>query len=307
MKKIRLIPYVCGAGASTTGAEQGPVDLYDSGLAHGLATDGIDLDWQENPHDLYNGDMGKKAHEDLPPLGSEERKELVLWHGRHFRDAVKETLRDGALPITIGGDHSMAAASIAALARAYKAHGRIGVLWIDAHADINTPETSPSQALHGMPIAALLGMGDPDFAALGGQDEPSLKPENICYIGLRDVDAGETEYMQKLGIKAFDMNDIHAKGLAAVMEEGCRYLTRHADHLFLDLDVDGLDPADAPATGTPVAGGIKKDGFLPVLEDIVKRYDFAGFEIAEYNPTLPDKETTRRTVHEVLAAILRAL
>lgn len=307
MKKVRFIPYVCGAGASTAGAEQGPIDLYDSGLTQDLAAGGLDLDWQENPHSLYRADMGKKAHDTLPPLGSKERKELVLWHNRHFRDLVEKTVKDGALPITIGGDHSMAAASIAALARVYNAHGRLGVLWIDAHADINTPDTSPSQALHGMPIAALLGMGDPDFAALGGPDASSLKPENICYVGLRDVDAGEAEYMKKLGIKAFYMNDIHEKGLTAIMEEACRYLSRYADHLFFDLDVDGLDPADTPATGTPVAGGIKKDEFLPALENTIKHYDFVGFEIAEYNPTLPDKETTRQTIREILAIFLRGL
>lgn len=300
MKKIRLVPYVCGAGASTLGAEQGPVDLFDYGLVDKLALSGVDVDWFENPHDLYDSDKGAAAHSGLPPLGAKERRDLVLWHARRFSGRVEEALKGSALPVTIGGDHSMAAASIAALVRVKNAHGRTGVLWIDAHADINTPETSPSQALHGMPVAALLGMGDPDFAALCGGTEPALKPENICYVGLRDVDAGETAYMAELGIKAFYMQDIKEKGLDAVMKEACAHIARHADYLFLDLDVDGLDPSDAPATGTPVVGGIKKADFLPALEQIVRDYDFSAFEIAEYNPTLPDKETTRQTICDVL-------
>ena len=199
----------------------------------------------------------------------------------------------------------MGAASIAGLAKEKGAHGRIGVLWVDAHADINTPSTSPSQALHGMPVAALLGLGDKDFASLGG-DVPVLKPENICYVGLRDVDDGEVNYMKELGVSGFYMKDIKEKGLVKVMREAMAVITKNTDHLFFSMDIDGLDPEYAPATGTAVSGGLNLDDLCHALGGVLADNDFDGFEIAEYNPTLGGKDKTTETICTLLKTLTGA-
>ncbi|MGV0034084.1 MAG: arginase family protein, partial [Candidatus Azotimanducaceae bacterium WSBS_2022_MAG_OTU7] len=202
MKPISLIPFVCGAGASTEGSEQGPIDLLQRGLQKDLQASGADVEWVESPVAVFDREHGAAAYQDLPALGTDGRKEIVMHHCCYLRDKVVATINQGRLPITLGGDHSMAAGSIAGLAQARQAHGKIGVIWIDAHADINTPENSASKALHGMPVAALLGMGDDDFKSIGGLDKPVLEPHHIFYLGLRDVETAEQEYLDELGIQA---------------------------------------------------------------------------------------------------------
>ena len=168
MRNISLIPFVCSAGGQIAGSERAGVDLKDAGLVETLQKAGIPIDWQVDPHEIYARPFGEAAHKALPPLGSAERKAIVVAHCRWLREQVESAAEAGALPVTIGGDHTMGLASIAAVATARRARGDTGLIWIDAHADINTPETSPSQALHGMPLAALLGMGDPDYVAVAG-------------------------------------------------------------------------------------------------------------------------------------------
>jgi arginase len=304
MKKVSLIPYVCGAGGSTAGSEQGPSDLRRAGLESWLRAAGIDAAWQEDPDALSALPQGKAAHARLSSRGSAERRELVLWHARHIRDAVEDTLRQGKFPVTLGGDHSMAAGSVAGLARQMKAHGRIGLLWIDAHADINTPQTTTSHAWHGMPVAALLGMGDPGFTELGGAG-PVLKPEHVCYFGLRDVDPPEAEILKRQSIDFFTMERLRREGIEKSILGTAAALAEKVDYLVLSLDVDAFDPEEAPATGTPVAGGFRRGELLPVLEKLVAAHDFALIELAEYNPALPGADKTRDLVRESLTALLR--
>lgn len=303
MKKLALIPFVCGAGASTPGCEYGPVVLKQMGLDAALRADGLNAAWFEDPETVLDAPFGKKAHETLPPLGSEERRDIVLYHCAHMRDNYIKALNADMMPIGIGGDHAMAAASIAALAQAYNAHGRIGVIWVDAHADLNTPDTSPSQAMHGMPLAAMLGMGDPDFVALAG-DKPALKPENIFYLGLRDVDPGEWEYMDQLGIHHYTMEQVRARGVAQAFADALQTVSENTDYLFLSIDLDALDPSVAPSVGTPVHDGFTLDEILPILEWIARDYPPAIMEISEYNPMLQMPEQTFKTLRALLDSLL---
>lgn len=302
-KKISLVPFVCGAGASTPGCEQGPVDLKRSGFAAFLQRRGLDVVWHGDPEALYAASGGAAHNMNLPGRGTAERRQIVLQHCTRLRDGVEAVLESGRFPVTIGGDHAMAMGSIAALARVRKAHGKIGVLWIDAHADIHTPETSASQALHGMPAAALLGWGDKDFAGLSGK-QPSLKPEHIAYMGLRDVEPAEKEALEKHRIFYRTMTDIRKEGLENAFAAAMKRITKGTECLFLTLDLDAFDPAAAPSVGTPVPGGFTREELLPVLKNLAAKHDFAGIEITEYNPSLGRAEETRGLIYALAEALL---
>jgi arginase len=308
MIKTKLIPFVCGAGAKTAGCEKGPSALKAAGVINHLREEGFDIDWAEDPDVLYAQETGGVAHQNKKSLGTAERQALVLEHVRHLCAQVEKTVSEDHFPITFGGDHAMAAASIAGFAKAKKAQGRVGLIWVDAHPDINTLETSPSQAYHGMPVASLLGMGDPDFVALGQNAEnvPPLKPEHVCYMGIRDIDEGEEAYMQELGIRRYDMDKINDMGVAAAFEEALAYLAPKVDYLCLSFDIDALDPSEGLSVGTRVENGFKKDEVFHVLADILSKYRFDLLEIAEYNPTLDGEVTTRAIIFELLELYLRA-
>ncbi|MBU0858734.1 MAG: arginase [Alphaproteobacteria bacterium] len=288
------------------GCETGPVALKAHGLAEALTARGLPVEWAVDPDELYAQPDGAAAHQKLPPLGDPTRRDLVLRHCTRLRDDVADTLRAGNIPVTVGGDHAMAAGSIAGLAQAKNAHGRIGVLWIDAHADLNTPATSPSQALHGMPVAALLGKGETSFAALGGGDQPVLRPEHIFYMGLRDVDEGEVTAMELMGINHMSARAVMDMGYEKALALALDKISEGTDYLFLSLDLDVFDPTIAPAVGTPVADGFRRTDFLPALADIIAGNTFAAFEIAEFNPTLPGADETYDLLLQCLTFMLAA-
>lgn len=302
MQRVRLIPFVCGAGGSTPGAEGGPSALKRAGLAEKLVAGGIDASWDEDPDILYDSTTwGRDFHGHLPPLGDTARRDAVLWHCRHLRDRVAAAVEGGFFPVTVGGDHTMALGSLSGLAQAHKAHGRTGVIWIDAHPDINTPETSQTQAYHGMPVAALLGIGDADFVALGG-GRPILKPENIAYLGLRDVDPPEAKYMGDNGIVSYDMRAIASLGAPEAFSRAMAEISGRTDYMALSIDLDAFDPGETPAVGTPVPGGIRGGDLFPAMAHIAERIDL--LEIVEYNPSLPGAAQTAEFTCDLLRLLL---
>jgi arginase len=218
-------------------------------------------------------------------------------------DRVEQVVRSGAMPVTIGGDHSMAAGSIAGLARARDVFGRIGVIWIDAHGDIHTPETSPSKAYHGMPLAALLGLGDKDFARIGGP-LPVLRPENIVYLGLRSTEAAENRRISDLGIHAYSMKDIAGSDVKKVFAKALKAISKNIDCLVLSIDLDAFDPAAAPAVGSPEKGGFKREEVLAALDHLTNLRAPDMVEIVEFNPTLAGAEQTYGLLKDILSTIL---
>lgn len=300
-KKIRLIPYICGAGASLSGCEEGPSALKKSGLQKDLASAGHAVSWIEDPGPVYQRE--KEFYENLPPLGSVERKNIVLRNCRQIADLTEQCVREGAFPVTIGGDHSLSAGSIAGFARAKNAHGRIGLIWVDAHADLNTGDTSPSQALHGMPVAFLLGLGDPDFATIGGP-QPVLKPENIIYIGLRDIDEGEESRIRGMGLQHFSVNAMRTYSGVRALYRAIARMEKNTDHLVMSIDTDVFDPSTAPAVGTPVIHGFDRQSLLSLMTQLVKRHRPSMIEAVEFNPHLPGAAQTYEIVRDVLKAAL---
>jgi arginase len=171
-------------------------------------------------------------------------------------EAVLKTLEDGMTPLVLGGDHSLAAGSVSGVAEFYRCQGqKIGLIWIDAHSDINTPATSPSGNVHGMPLAALLGLGPEPLGALFGY-APKVAAENTVLIGVRDIDAAERANLRRAGVtEVYTMRDIDERGMRAVMEEALRAAGRGTAGYHVSLDMDWIDPEDAPGVGTPVRGG----------------------------------------------------
>jgi arginase len=295
MSKFSLIPYHCGAGARVLGCELAPASLQAQGLHLSLNNIGVDAAWREGqtvPHGL-----------DVPVLGSSARQVLVMEHLQSLRQEVFHACRRGEFPLSVGGDHSMAIGSIAGFAQAHRAVGKTGLLWVDAHLDANTPETTPSQALHGMPLAVLLGYGNSALLEITG-GQPIIKPEHLCLIGPRSMEAGEEELLRRLGVRVFMAQEVAERGLAVVMEEALERLSRGTERRYLSFDIDAIDPQDAPAVGTPEAQGLRwaeLQSCLPLLA----RAGFDGMDLTEYNPHFDADGTTYQLVEELLNGILQ--
>jgi arginase len=220
-------------------------------------------------------------------------------------EAVVKTLEDGQTPLVLGGDHSLAAGTVSGVAEFYRRqHQKIGVIWIDAHSDINTPETSPSGNVHGMPLAALLGLGagsGPDSGPKSGLGplsqifgySPKISPENTVIIGVRDIDVAERENIRRAGIaEVYTMRDIDERGMRTVMEEALRAAGRGTVGYHVSLDMDWIDPEDAPGVGTPVRGGATYREAHLAMEILADHGRLLSFEIVEVNPIIDEHNRT---------------
>jgi len=188
----------------------------------------------------------------------------------------------------LGGDHSIAIGTLAGVAKHYE---NLGVIWYDAHGDLNTEDTSPSGNIHGMPLAVSIGIGHPDLINIHGF-APKVKPENIVIIGARSLDEGEKELIREKGIKVFTMHEIDRLGMTRVMEECIDYLRERTDGVHLSLDLDGVDPADAPGVGTPVIGGISYRESHLAMEMLAESNLITSAEFVEVNPILDERNKT---------------
>ncbi|MDI7742671.1 arginase [Lysinibacillus fusiformis] len=202
---------------------------------------------------------------------------------------VSEVIGQGRFPLVLGGDHSIAIGTLAGLAAHYE---NMGVIWYDAHADLNTPATSPSGNIHGMPLAVSIGLGDERLVNIGGPTA-KIKPENIIIIGARSVDPGERELIRDKGIKVYTMHEIDRMGMTRIIEESIAYLkARKVDGVHLSLDLDGLDPLYTPGVGTPVPGGITYRESHLAMEMLEEEGFITSAEFVEVNPILDERNKT---------------
>ena len=228
--------------------------------------------------------------------------------GLHFVGAIADTCRTahdrlaalpgGQFPLALGGDHSISMGTIAGVA----GHGRTGVLWVDAHADLNTPETSPSLNIHGMPLAHLLGRGDPRLLDIWGGG-PVLRPEDIVFIGLRTLDEGERALIYDLDLRAYTMEDVDRRGIVEVAAEAREHLSAVERH-HLSLDADVLDPSVAPGVGTPVPGGLSYREAHSLMELLCQSGSITSADLVEVNPFLDVKNGTATMMVEMAASLL---
>jgi arginase len=302
MNIVSLIPFICGAGASRPGAEQGAVYARAHGLVETLAAAGITAEWAVDPEAHWNGPYGRIAHENLTPRGSPERLETVTWHVQALAENVIAELRRGNRVVTIGGDHSLAAGSVAGAHAALGPDVRLGLIWVDAHPDIHTFQSSVSKALHGMPMATLTGLDQ--TLSLPENNGPIIQPEDIIFAGLRDIDEGEFENAKKLGITLLAMDTLRAQGIAQTLQEAVMSLAARCDHIILSIDLDAFSTNVAPAVGSPVPDGFMPDEILPILAGITRSHSVPLIDIVEFNPTLPGAEKTYQLVIDILSGLL---
>jgi arginase len=285
-RKIRIIGVPLDMGASRRGVDMGPSAMRVAGLEARLEALGHQV--------VDGGNIRVELAETRTPGNPNAHylKEIAETCAR-TAEAVLAALEAGTTPLVLGGDHSLAAGSVSGVAEFYRRRDqRIGLIWIDAHADLNTPETSPSGNVHGMPLAALLGLGPEPLSNLLGF-APKLALENTVLIGVRDIDAAERENIRRAGLaEVYTMRDIDERGMRAVMEEALRAAGRGTAGYHVSLDADWVDPEDAPGVGTPVRGGATYREAHLAMEILADHGRLLSFEIVEVNPVIDEHNRT---------------
>ena len=281
--RLSIIGVPIDLGAGTRGVNLGPDAIRYAGLEKRLVNIGYEIE--------DRGDIPVNRREAVTVEGSNlKHLNVVADVNRKLCEEVSAAMSEGNFPLVIGGDHSIAIGTISGVLQHKK---NLGVIWFDAHGDINTPETSPSGNIHGMPVAVLLGMGDESLTSIGGKDS-FLKKENIVYIGSRDLDSGERKAMKELGIKVFTMYEIDDMGIKKVMEEAIRIAGEGTDGIHVSFDLDVLDPEVAPGTGTKVPGGMGYREAHYALENKAKTEKLVSAEFIEVNPLLDHENMTAK-------------
>jgi arginase len=223
---------------------------------------------------------------------------------RRLARAVEKAAGEGKVPLVLGGDHSIAIGTVAGMSRYFrKKKQAIGLIWIDAHADMNTPATSPSGNIHGMPLACCIGVGQPELTRLFGYS-PKIAARNVALVGVRDVDQLEAPHVRKSGVRAFTMRDIDERGLRAVMDEAIAIASSGTAGFHLSLDMDYVDPREAPGVGTPVrGGGTYREAHL-AMEMICDSGKMLSMEVVEVNPVIDEVNRTADLGVELIMSAL---
>src|SRR5713226_8279340 len=283
--KIRIIGVPMDLGQSRRGVDMGPSALRVAGLQSRLKQLGYTVE------DI--GNVAVKQPEEQH-YGERHAKYLseIAETCRGLAEMVEHTLEEGFLPIVLGGDHSIAIGATSGVASYYRKQSKhIGYVWLDAHGDMNTPDSSPSGNVHGMPLAAIMGYGADELVMLGGF-KPKAEPGNIVIVGARDLDAQERKIVKKSGIHVFTMRDIDERGMREVMADALKYATDDTAGIAVSLDMDFVDPADAPGVGTPVRGGVTYREAHLAMEMIADSEAMASLEVVEINPILDEHNRT---------------
>lgn len=292
-RHITLIGVPTDVGASVLGASMGPDALRIAGLAAALRARGLDV------HDMGNI-SGPANPQDIAHEGFRHLAQVTTWNRAVF-DAVAHTLTAQRLPLLLGGDHSMTIGSLGAVARHCQHHHRpLRVLWFDAHADANTPATSVSGNLHGMPVACLLGDGPAPLCAVG---QPILQPAQLCHVGVRSVDEGERRYLHARAIEVFDMRSIDELGMRAVMQRALHSVHEQHAHVHLSFDLDCLDPDIAPGVSTPVRGGLTYREIQLCMEMLAECGALGSVDVMELNPACDIRNQTARLAVDLLESL----
>jgi len=294
--QVRVLGVPMDLGADRRGVDMGPSAIRYGGLADQLASAGIDC--------IDGGDIAVPRPEESDP----DAGGLPSGRAKFFREtkevcedvatAVDATLMDGQFPLVLGGDHSIGIGTIAGAARNNE---DLGVIWFDAHGDFNTPETTPSGNIHGMSLAAVLGDGT--FADHDWAHTPAVREENVVLVGLRDVDDGERRRLYESDVTAFTMSDIDTRGAPEVVAEALEIATDGTDGIHVSLDLDWLDPTEAPGVGTPVRGGVSYREAHIAMEYVAEYHDqLRSMEMVEVNPILDEHNRTAELGCELVAS-----
>jgi arginase len=295
-RRIKIIGVPLDLGASRRGVDMGPSAVRVAGLEARLEALG---------HIVRDGgnisvplaETKRSGHQSAHYL-----KEITETCAR-AADVVAKTLAEGMTPVILGGDHSVAAGSVSGVSEFYRRQNqKIGLIWIDAHSDINTPASSPSGNVHGMPVAAILGLGPESLANISGFS-PKIDPANVVIVGVRDIDPAEKENIRRAGVtEVYTMRDIDERGMRTVMEEALRAAGRGTAGYHVSLDMDWIDPEDAPGVGTPVRGGATYREAHLAMEIIADHGRMLSLEVVEVNPVIDEHNRTADLAVELISS-----
>jgi arginase len=278
-QKIRIIGVPMDLGQSRRGVDMGPSALRVAGLQARLK--------QLGHHVEDIGNVAVKQPEEQH-YGEKHAKYLneIAETCRGLAEMTERTIAEDLVPLVLGGDHSIAIGSFSGVSHFFRKQSKkVGYLWLDAHGDMNTPESSPSGNVHGMPLASLIGYGAPELVELLGY-KPKVETRNVALVGVRDLDPKERRLVKDSGVHAFTMRDIDERGLREVMSEALRFTLDDTDGVAVSLDMDFVDPADAPGVGTPVRGGVTYRESHLAMEMIDDSEAMVSLEVVEINPVI---------------------
>ena len=289
MKPIEIIGVASGLGARNPGCAAGPDALEQSGIIAELRRQGCDVTWRTTLH---------PAAAISPLLG-------IASLSASLAQEVSSTILHGKLPFVIGGDHSCAIGSWSGAALALREQGPLGLIWIDAHMDSHTPETTPSGAIHGMPLAALLGYGAPELVNIAGFS-PKMRPENTCLIGVRSFESGEANLLRRIGVRVFFIAEVKQRGITAIMAEALTIALKGTAGFGVSIDLDAFSPSESPGVGTPVKKGLHRQALDRAMQDLILHHPrLTALELAEYNPQRDQHQRSLRLATDMLVAFCR--
>ncbi len=298
MTSVRIIGVPMDLGASRRGVDMGPSAVRYTDLRDRIEKLGHSVEDVGNVAVPFREDAAKGAQRGARYLGA--ITEVCVDVATRTRAA----LAAGQIPVVLGGDHALAAGSIAGAAAHLASKGeRLGVIWVDAHGDLNTPASSRSGNVHGMPLAALLGNGDKAMASIAG-DQPALKPSDVALVGLRDLDQPERTHIRKWGLSAFTMRALDERGVRMVMEEAIAVATRGTGGIWVSFDMDVIDPDEAPGVGTAVPGGMTYREAHLAMEMLADTGKLVGLDLVEVNPVLDERNRTAEIACELILSAL---
>lgn len=294
---IAVIGAPMDLGAGRRGVDMGPSALRLAGLNDKLMSMGYEVE-----------DLGNVRVEqpETAPVGPTEARYLpqIAHTCERLAAIVEKTAGEGRVPLVLGGDHSAAIGSVSGMARHFRKQQRkTGLIWIDAHADMNTPESSPSGNIHGMPLACLIGQGPRELTHIAGCP-PAIEPGSIAIIGLRSVDEIERMHVTEAGVHPFTMRDIDERGMVSVIREALEIVSKETAGFHLSLDMDAIDPREAPGVGTPVRGGLTYREAHLAMEMIGDSHRMTSIEIVEVNPVLDEANRTALLAVELVMSAL---
>jgi arginase len=293
MQPVALIGAASGWGAGFRAAEDGPEGLRSFGLAEHLQAAGIPARWSAMVR-------SERSWLEAGEPGRAEIFALVERHAHALGTAVEQAMALRQFPLVLGGDHAVAIGTWGGVARSM-GRAPLGLIWVDAHLDAHTPATSLSMNPHGMGTAVLLGEGPAPFLEIGGN---AVRAENLCFVGIRSYEVGEWATLRRRGVRVFYMDEVEARGFAAVLQDALEIATAGTSGFGLSIDLDGFDPEDVPGVGLKVRGGLRGTEVTAALRGIGEHPLLRALEIVEYIPDFDREHRTARLVEGLATAAL---
>lgn len=299
-REIEIIGYDCGWGCQDYGCENGPEYLLKDELEDNLKQLGYNVIWHD---DLHIKDMGNRTHMD----SRKDTLPLVIEASKRLSSAVQIAIRNNRVPIVIGGDHTAAIGTWSGIISALDIFRQFGLIWIDAHMDAHTPDTAHQGKWggwwHGMPVACLTGEGIYELTSIASH-KAKIDMQNFALLGARSYEDGEEKFMQKHNAKIYKMPEINEKGFDLTFKDAIKIATGSTKGFGISIDLDGIDPKDAPGVGTEECGGIKAVDLIKSVTGIAKHPLFRGLEIVEYNPHNDKQQKTTKLINKLILAML---